>query len=318
MIHEIDAFLTWLEVEKNAAPKTREAYSRDLNEFSLFLLGEYTPPSDWNYEVNVTLEDGEVTVASIGRDDIRSFLEYSYDRGLQKSSIERKVASIRTFFGFLFRHDIISTNPALKILYPKKRKRLPKFLHNKEVLSILDFPLETFLDYRDRALLETMYATGCRVGELAGASVVNLDLEEKRLKVYGKGREERYVFLTDDAVLFVSRYLKVRRERFKGLSEPLFVNNRGDRLTERGIFYLVVKRIRQAGLIEKIGPHTFRHSFATELLNEGADLRAVQELLGHKSLSTTQKYTHTTTEGLKKVYKRSHPHALKYNKKDED
>ena len=168
MIHEIDAFLTWLEVEKNAAPKTREAYSRDLNEFSLFLLGEYTPPSDWNYEVDVNLEDGEVAVDSIGRDDIRSFLEYSYDRGLQKSSIERKVASIRTFFSFLFRHDIISVNPALKILYPKKRKRLPKFLHNSEVLAILDFPLENFLDYRDRALLETMYATGCRVGELAG------------------------------------------------------------------------------------------------------------------------------------------------------
>lgn len=160
-----------------------------------------------------------------------------------------------------------------------------------------------------------MYATGCRVAELAGADLQNLNLDEGRLRVYGKGREERYVFLTDDAVAQLLSYLKERERQFKVLSDPLFVNNRGERLTVRGIFYIVTKRIRQAGLIEKLGPHTFRHSFATELLNEGADLRAVQEMLGHKSLSTTQIYTHTTTSGLKKMYDRAHPHAIRYNGK---
>ncbi len=310
MVHEIDAFLTYLDVERNAAPKTREAYSRDLNEFTCFLLGHF----EGDYEIGVVVHDDDVKIESICREDIRSFLEYGYDRGLRKSTIERKVAALKTFFDFLYRRDYITKNPAEKISYPRKGKRLPKFLHNKEILEILDFPLETLIDYRDRAILETLYASGCRVSEIAGADRPDLDLDGKRLKVFGKGREERFVFLTDDAVKSLAMYIRERKKKFGSSDGPLFANCRGMRLTVRGIFYIVTRRFRQAGHIEKLGPHTFRHSFATELLNEGADLRAVQEMLGHKSLSTTQKYTHTTTAGLKKLYDRSHPHAIRFNR----
>ena len=316
MIVEIDQFMTYLSYEKHLADNSIQAYNSDLIEFYTFLLGDLTDENDqWHYEVQATVVDEDVDIASINRDDIRSFIEYSYDRGLKKSSIERKIASIKTFFKFLYHRDIIPSNPGERILYPKRGRRLPRFMHHSEVVELLNFPCENFIDYRDRALLELLYSTGCRVSELATAETSDLDIDEGRLKVRGKGGDERYVFITKDSRGAWQEYLKSRREKFRILTSPLFVNNRGEAITTRGIFHIVTKRAKAAGMLDRIGPHTFRHSFATELLNQGADIRAVQEMLGHRNLSTTQIYTHTTKERLKDVYERTHPHAIRYNKK---
>jgi site-specific recombinase XerD len=169
---------------------------------------------------------------------------------------------------------------------------------------ICSFAVETLLDVRDRAMLEIFYSTGARVSEIAEASLENLNLKDGTLLVIGKGSVERVVFLTPDAILWLSRYIKERPP-----SDALFCNHRGCRLSVRGIFHIITKRAREAGFVDYVTPHTFRHSFATELLNEGADIRAVQEMLGHKNLSTTQIYTHTTRARLKEVYNRCHPHA---------
>jgi integrase/recombinase XerC len=269
--------------------------------------------------VQVTVQDEDILIETISKDDLTSYLEFIFDSGLKRSSIERKIAAIKTFFKFLYNRDIISRNPAGRIIYPKKGKRLPRFLHLKEVNTILGFQDVTFIDFRDRALLATFYSTGSRVAELAAACISDVDMESGRLKVLGKGREERYVFLTGEALESIGKYLGERTKKFRVLTEPLFVNNRGGRITERGIFGIVVKRARAAGLLERVTPHTYRHSFATEMLNQGADLRAVQEMLGHRSLSSTQVYTHTTKERLKRVYEQTHPHALlNKNKKKND
>lgn len=309
MFSAIDAFMDYLAVEKNAAVKTREAYNRDLLQFVRFLLGERGEDPEWDYEVTVAVSDGDVDPASVRGDDIRAFVEYCYDRGLEKSSIERKIAAIKSFFKFLHRRDVVPKNPALAILYPKQESRLPKFLFEKQVDRLLDFPCEGFIDFRDRALLESFYSTGARVSELCGADCNDLALQEGRLLVKGKGSEERVIFLTERAGGAIRNYLRARGEKFGEVAGPLFVNNRGARITVRGVYNIVTGRAKQADLYDAVTPHTLRHSFATELLNQGADIRAVQEMLGHKHLSTTQVYTHTTKERLKRVYNRCHPHA---------
>jgi len=319
MLNEIDQFMSYLQYERNVSEKTIEAYNRDLIGLYKFLCGDYERHATWQYEVQVTVHDEDILIETISKDDLTSYLEFIFDSGLKRSSIERKIAAIKTFFKFLYNRDIIARNPAGRIIYPKKGKRLPRFLHLKEVNNILDYQDVTFIDFRDRALLETFYSTGSRVAELAAARIADIDMASGRLKVYGKGREERFVFITEETLQTIDRYLKERIKKFRILSEPLFVNNRGGGITERGIFGIVVKRARAAGMLERVTPHTYRHSFATEMLNQGADLRAVQEMLGHRSLSSTQVYTHTTKERLKRVYDRTHPHALlNKNKKKSD
>jgi site-specific recombinase XerD len=283
-----------------------------------FFLGDYERHGPWQYEVQVTVQDDDVLIRTIGKDDLTGYLEFIFDSELKRSTIERKIAAIKTFFKFLHNRDIIPKNPAERIIYPKKGKRLPRFLHLKEINAILDFKDTGFIDFRDRALLETFYSTGSRVAELAAARIDDIDMDSGRLKVMGKGREERYVFLTGEALMTIERYLRERVKKFRVLTDPLFINNRGGNITERGIFGIVVKRARAAGMLERVTPHTYRHSFATEMLNQGADLRAVQEMLGHRSLSSTQVYTHTTKERLKRVYERAHPHALRYKNKNDD
>jgi len=307
MNRHIEDFLLYLDVERNASPLTIESYRRDLFSFYRFLAGEEEVRN--RYEVNVANEKGSIDTGSISSDDITAFVEYSYDCGLKRSSIERRIATLKSFFKFLFNRGMISSDPSHNVGFPKKEKLLPQFLHHNQMSGILDFELISFIDFRDLALLETFYASGARVSELCGADVSDLDLDQRRLKVFGKGSAERIVFLTEDAVNALRRYLSERAKTFGKADGPLFVNRRGGRLSTRGAYGVVVMRARAAGLLERVSPHTIRHSFATELLNHGADIRAVQEMLGHKHLSTTQVYTHTTKERLRRVFERCHPHA---------
>lgn len=295
--------MDYLVSERNASRMTVNSYNDDLVQFSAFLAGlgedEFDSPKG-----GADIPAGEITTGLI-----RAFIESCYDRSLKKSSISRKIACLKSFFTYLYNERIIASNPAAEVSFPRKEKPLPRFLYNKEVERILDFPVESFLDFRDRAILETFYSTGARVSELAAAERADFDEHGQRLRVLGKGARERIVFLTGDAIRWIRAYLVERGKKFGSIDGPLFVNGRGGGLSARGIFGIVDKRSRAAGLLARVTPHTLRHSFATELLNNGADIRAVQEMLGHQSISTTQVYTHTTKLRLKRIYSRCHPHS---------
>ncbi len=295
--------MDYLVSERNASPMTVKSYNDDLVQFADFLAGlgdeEFDAPKG-----GADLPAGEITPELI-----RAFVESCYDRSLKKSSISRKIACLKSFYTYLYNERIVESNPAAEVSFPRKDKPLPRFLYNREVERILDFPVESFRDFRDRAILATFYATGARVSELAAAEYKDLDFHGQSLRVFGKGSRERIVFLTGEAVKLIRTYLGERGKRFGSPGGPLFVNARGGRLSARGIFGIVDKRARAAGLLARVTPHTLRHSFATELLNNGADIRAVQEMLGHQNISTTQVYTHTTKSRLKKVYRRCHPHS---------
>ncbi|MCU0847908.1 MAG: tyrosine-type recombinase/integrase [Spirochaetes bacterium] len=293
--------------------KTVNSYNTDLILLYKFLTGDFHDIKNYNYEINAVIEDDDVLIDSISKSDLISFIEFSYDSGLKKSSIERRIASIKSFFRYLYNRDTIKFNPSEKLIYPKKESRLPKFLYLEQINAIIDFTPEGLIDFRDRALLETFYSTGCRVSELCSADVSDCDFENSRLKVTGKGSEDRIVFLTCSAVFHLKKYFFERTKIHGRPSGPLFINSKGGRITERGVFNIVSKRAKDAGY-PGVTPHTLRHSFATELLDQGADIRAVQEMLGHKNLSTTQIYTHTTKSRLKKIYEKYHPHSGKKKK----
>ena len=309
MNDEIDRFADYLKFERNYSDKTVTAYTMDLAGFINFLLDNIQNKGE--YETPAEISSDEILLETVKDRDIISFVEFLYDSGLKKSSIERKIASIKIFFRYLFNKDLIKKDPAILIHFPKKDKRLPKFLHENQMKSLLDFPVENFLDQRDIALLETFYSTGARVSELAEASVSDLDLSSGRMMVTGKGKKDRQVFLTQSAIKQIKIYLDMKSRKFDTKDKALFVNNRGGRMSVRGIYDIVVKRAGNAGFFKDVSPHSLRHSFATDLLNGGADIRAVQEMLGHKNISTTQTYTHTTKERLKKTYDNFHPHSGK-------
>ncbi|HRZ67399.1 MAG TPA: tyrosine recombinase XerC, partial [Candidatus Omnitrophota bacterium] len=230
-----------------------------------------------------------------------------------KVSIARKIASIRSFFKFLFREGIIKNNPASSLSTPKRDKHLPKFLDEKEIVLLLESPgKEDEAGLRDGAILETLYSTGIRVSELVGLNIDTVDQIGGVIKVYGKGKKERIVPIGDRALQAIRDYLKKRRAsntKDTHAGKALFFNKNGGRLTDRSIRRIINKYITKTSIQQKISPHTLRHSFATHMLDHGADLRSVQELLGHANLSTTQIYTHITTERLKSAYTKAHPRA---------
>lgn len=309
MTGEIDLFMNYLQFEKNFSDRTSASYNSDLIQFYSFLAGDLDEDDRERYELTAEKRDDDIDITTITRDDITAFVEYCYDGGLKKSSISRKIACIRSFFKFLYNRDIITANPALGVLFPRREKRLPKFLHLNQIDELLSFPADDFAGIRDHALLEMFFSTGARVSEIAGASLDRMDLAKGTLRVLGKGGYERLVYLTPGCVSRTRRYLAERAKIFGAPEGPLFVNSRGARITARGIFHIIDARARETGLFRKVSPHALRHSFATELLNNGADIRAVQEMLGHKNISTTQVYTHTTKERLRNVYDRFHPHS---------
>ncbi len=317
LLDAIDCYMSYLRYEKNLAENTAESYYSDLSLLYGFLTETARQGEGAAYEVSSAVTPDGVDISAINKEDIVSYIEFCYDSGFSKSTIERKTASIKTFFKFLYNRDYIPANPAANLIYPRKNRRLPVFLFDSEIDKILDFTPVSFSDFRDRALMSLLYSTGCRISEVLGADISSVNRESRRMKVYGKGRAERYVFITDDAMTALSQYFNERLKKFGVLTDPLFVNCAGSRLSERGAFKVVKIRSAKAGLGGRVSPHTFRHSFATELLNRGADLRAVQEMLGHRSLSSTQKYTHTTRERLKEVYERAHPHARARKSADE-
>lgn len=294
MEQEIAAFLRQLETERNASPHTLAAYRSDLAQFREFV------------QVELGASAGPENVTHLL---IRRWLALLH-RGHTKSSVGRKLAAVRAFFKHLIRTGRLVKNPAELVSTPKKEKKVPYHLSIDEVSALVETPREPdILSLRDRAILETLYSCGVRVSELTGLNVGGIDLEDGTARVLGKGGKERIVPVGSVARAALSRYLDARNH--PPLDAPLFINARGGRLTSRSVRRVVDKHILRIAAMRKISPHTLRHTFATHLLEGGADLRAIQELLGHASLSTTQKYTHVGIDRLMEVYDRAHPKARK-------
>ncbi|MDP8236658.1 MAG: tyrosine recombinase XerC [Candidatus Erginobacter occultus] len=290
----IDAFIRYLRLERDASPHTLRNYRSDLDQFHEFLRSDRS--------------GAPVRLKDIDRLVIRGYMAALQERGVGKRSLSRKISALRSFFRFLRREGVIDSNPARQVWLPRQDKKLPSFLSREEIQSLLAAPdPSTLLGLRDRAILETLYTTGIRVGALVGMNRGDIDLLGDLARVKEKGKKERLCPLGSYAVRALRDYLKAFPAG--GGSDPLFVNRSRRRLTAASIRKLLEKYIKRAAIEKKVTPHALRHSFATHLLNAGADLRSVQELLGHESLSTTQIYTHVSKERLKKVYDRTHPRA---------
>ncbi len=288
----IDKFLRYLEIERGVSVHTLRSYRKDLGMFF-----EY---------VKSKAEDIDLI-------DVRGFVAEQINAGLKKSTVSRRLATIRSFFKFLHREGYVKANPAKLVPTPRLPKILPRFLSVDDVFSLVEKPEGIgFLPARDRAILELLYSSGLRVSELSGLNVDDLDVREGLVKVRGKGKKERIVPVGKKAVEAIRSYM-VERILLKKKQNALFLNRSGTRLTDRGVRRIVVKYARAMGVNGRIGPHTLRHTFATHLLQDGADLRVIQELLGHSSLSTTQKYTHLDITHLMDIYDKAHPLAKDSN-----
>jgi len=296
----INSYISFLKNEKNYSNNTIISYKNDL----LQLL---------NY-----LEDYKIlkrnNMQYIDRSIMRKYIVYLKKSNYSARSISRKISTIRSFFNFLSREGIIKINPTINLITPKIDKKLPYFLYLQEINKLIETPpRHTLLGIRDRAILELLYGTGMRVGELVNLNIHDIDLYEKTVRVFGKGSKERILPLGNPSIDAIQEYLTSRNLFIKNIAinrndQYAFLLNRfGGRLSVRSIRRIIIKYMKMAGLNKKISPHVLRHSFATHLLGGGADLRSVQELLGHESLSTTQIYTHITKERLKIIYKKSHP-----------
>src|SRR5262245_56518389 len=286
----VPAFLRYLAAERGASAHTLRSYAADLAELQAFLRSTRVS--------GLAAADARV---------LRGYLAWLHGRGLAKSSIARKLASVRSCYRFLARRELIAANPARQLTSPRLPRRLPSVLPKDESKDLLDAPSEdTLAGRRDRALLELLYASGLRVAECCGLDLEDFDRRHATVRVMGKGSKERVVPVGEIALEALDAYL----DRRGGGNGPLFRNTRGPRLSTRSVPSIVRRRARAAGLARRVTPHTLRHTFATHLLGEGADLRFIQELLGHSRLSTTQRYTHVSPEHLMKVYDAAHPRAV--------
>ncbi len=295
----LQAFLDWLSLEKKASRHTVASYRLDGEQFVTFLKKNYS----------TVIRDGRMIAEKVRSDMIRAWLAHLF-KDHQASSIARKLATLRSLFKFLVRKKELKQNPAAEVTSPKLPKKIPVFLSVDEVFEMLNsVTAKGWQGARDRAILELFYSSGLRASELAGLTVADLDCRERLVRVRGKGNKERIVPFGETTQKVLDRYLAVRSEKVQPGEEAVFLNKFGRCLTVRSIERLVRKICQQAGLIQKVTPHTLRHSFATHLLDGGADLRSIQELLGHANLSTTQKYTHITLDRLMEVYDKSHPKA---------
>lgn len=292
--NEIDQFIRYLATERNVSGHTLNAYRSDLEQFREFLLRE---------------RGADAGAEAVDHLLIRRYLALLH-KSHKKSSIGRKLAAIRAFFKYLLRLGKVAKNPAELVSTPKKEKRVPFHLTIDEVIALVEAPRGAeLLTLRDRVILETLYSCGIRVSELTGLDVMHLDLDDGLVRVLGKGNKERIVPLGSYARQAIAVYLALRGN--PPADAPLLLNARGGRLTSRSVGRIVDKYILKLATVKKISPHTLRHTFATHLLEGGADLRAIQELLGHASLSTTQKYTHVSIDRLMEVYDKAHPKARK-------
>ena len=285
----IEKFTNYLDGERNYSEHTLRNYRSDLEELAEFLSDK---------------DPKEITHL-----DLRRFLAELKRRDLAKRTVVRKLASIRSFFKFLLKDRYLKTNVADSIFTPKLDKRLPEFLGTADTLRLIMAPaLDSVTGLRDRAILEVLYSTGRRVSELVGINSRDVDLIAGAAKVRGKGKRERITLLGSEAQKALRRYLDERGSAADSL-DAVFLNKRGTRLTDRSVRRIVDKYIKKCSIEQKISPHSIRHSFATHLINNGADLRSVQELLGHKNLSTTQIYTHMGSKRIREMYSKAHPRA---------
>jgi integrase/recombinase XerC len=293
--NEIGEFLNYLTYERNVSLNTVAAYRDDLESFTGFLCNDY-----------FTLGRDQLDLRRVDHLAVRSYLAHLARRSLRRSSIARHLSALRSFFKFLMREGLAEANPARGIATPKGEKHLPSVLQTSDIALLLEQPdLATPLGVRDRAWLELLYASGLRIGELVGIDVDDVELRARLVKVRGKGSKERIVPFGSKAEDAVRAWMAVRQAD----DHALFTNYRGQRITARSVRRLFDRYVRGAALRAGASPHTLRHSFATHLLNAGADLRGIQELLGHASLSTTQKYTHLNDWQLIEVYRKAHPRA---------
>lgn len=289
-------FLQELKIERNYSPLTITNYEKDIQQFFQFLHSE-------------SIEQ----YFDVGMIEVRNYLNFLHNQGLKRSSIARKISSLRSFYKFLVQEGYVEKNPFLTISLPKKEGRLPSFFYEDEIKCLFSKPIEnTPLNLRNIAILELMYATGMRVTECCQLKVEAVDFYTNTVLIFGKRNKERIVPFGDYASKAVKNYLENSRSTLLSANSEhnfLFVNHRGNPLTARGIRYIFTKWIEDIGQLQSISPHQLRHTFATHLLNRGADLRTVQELLGHENLATTQIYTHVTKERLKSIYDQYHPRA---------
>jgi tyrosine recombinase XerC len=304
----IEKFLRYLEIEKNYSSHTLINYRQDLEDFSNFLNPIRSPHQRCGSRLRRLTSNGvkEIPLEGVDYLNLRRYLAHLKGRNLKSRSIARRFSCLRSFFKFLCHDGYLKTNPTLSISTLKVDKHLPSFLTEEEMIKLLQVAEgNDERGLRDQAILETFYSTGMRISELVGLNIEDIDFISGVTKVRGKGKKERLLPVGEYALRAIRAYLDKRRRQ----SLALFLNKNGRRLSTRGTRNVVHKYIRLASLSGSISAHTLRHSFATHLLNRGADLRSVQELLGHANLSTTQIYTHLTTERLKRVYQKAHPHA---------
>lgn len=289
-------FLNMLKVERNFSDHTLKAYHDDLAQFNQFLEQELLNLRTFEYK------------------DARNYLSYLYSNNLKRTTVSRKISTLRTFYEFWMTQDTSVNNPFIQLVHPKKEQYLPQFFYEEEMEALFNtVSNDAKKGLRDRVVIELLYATGIRVSELVNIKVMDLDMNLPGVKVLGKGNKERFVPFGEFCRQSIEQYLE-KFKPLKGKSHPyLIVNMKGDPITERGIRYLLNDVVKRTAGVTEIHPHKLRHTFATHLLNQGADLRTVQSLLGHVNLSTTGKYTHVSNQQLRKVYLNAHPRAKKEN-----
>lgn len=333
----IDEFLNYLKFERHFSPHTAKCYAADLAQFCSFLVGDvaaagghqnFTERSASHGRLmsqggtSAPTSEGGVAVVEAGMqqklrdaetEQVKAFLAFLGTQSYSKSTIARKLATLRSFYKFCMRRGYVKTHPLATIRTPKQDKRLPKFLEVEKITKLLSTPDDnTLLGARDRAMLEVLFSTGVRVSELVDLNFTDVDFEGRSIRVRGKGKKQRTTPIGPTALAAVQKYIQLRRADARATNfdqSALFVNKHGQRLSTRSVRRKLDKYLAQAGLDPSISPHTLRHSFATHMLANGADLRSVQELLGHQSISTTQIYTHLTTPRLKQAYDDAHPRA---------
>lgn len=293
-LERIEDFITYLRIDKKYSENTIESYHHDLMRY-------------YDYNKNVLKKNLE----TIKKKEITSYLKYLNESGLDQRTISRNISSIRSFYKFLLIEKYIRNNPSELLELPKRKKTLPKVLSMEEIDKLLNIKLDDAYSYRNKAMLELMYATGLRVSELINLKLHDIDLNMAYVRTLGKGSKERIVPLGDVALKYLSLYINNYRNSLlkKKACDYIFINNHGSTLTRQGFFKILKKIAKEQDVKTSFSPHTLRHSFATHLLENGADLRSIQELLGHSDISTTQIYTHISNQRLKENYKQFHPHA---------
>jgi len=300
----IKSFVKSLHAEKGYSENTCRAYLHDLNEFASFIFDSW-------FSGQISPEDADVFRAEqVDGLMIRGYLGFLYKKN-KKVTIARKLAAIRSFFRYLVKHEVMMENPLDSILTPKQEKTIPTYLPVDDIFRLLDsIKTDTLAGLRNRAIFETLYSCGIRVSELSGMNMFDLDFSKSAIRVLGKGNRERIVPIGRKALDAIKNYRQKLQEE-TGIPDnkntPLFLNKNNGRLTTRSIARILEKTARECGLLAPVSPHALRHTFATHMLDAGADLRVVQELLGHKSLSTTQKYTHVSIDRLIQAYDKAHP-----------